>query len=103
MPTYQELVAQKAALDAQIEAARTAEVSAAVATVKQLIGDFSLTAADCGFSAQPKAKTLKAKNESNPAKYVGPAGETWSGRGRPPAWIVAADAAGRTRAEFLIQ
>ena len=36
MATYQELVAQKAELDAQIEEARKAEVSSAVDEVKRL-------------------------------------------------------------------
>ena len=36
------------------------------------------------------------------AKYRGPNGEEWSGRGRMPNWLVALEAEGREREEFLI-
>jgi DNA-binding protein H-NS len=37
------------------------------------------------------------------AKYRGPNGEEWSGRGRMPNWLAALEAEGRKREEFLIQ
>ncbi len=37
------------------------------------------------------------------AKYRGPNGEEWSGRGRMPNWLAALEAEGRNREEFLIQ
>ncbi len=37
------------------------------------------------------------------AKYRGPNGEEWSGRGRTPKWLAALEAEGRGREEFLIQ
>lgn len=37
-----------------------------------------------------------------PAKYRGPEGDTWSGRGKQPRWMAALVATGRTPAEFLI-
>jgi len=49
MATYHELVAQKAAIDAQIEEARKTEELEAVAQVKWLVGEYGLTASDCGF------------------------------------------------------
>lgn len=39
---------------------------------------------------------------SVPAKYRDAQGNTWSGRGRPPLWLVAAEKAGRKRESFLI-
>lgn len=96
MATYQELVAQKKALDAQIEEARKAELSAAVAEVRRLVGEYGLTAVDCGFG--PKAKKVGGKV---PVKYRGPNGEAWTGRGRTPAWILAQEAAGRSRESLL--
>lgn len=39
-----------------------------------------------------------------PPKYRNPAtGDTWTGRGRPPRWILDADAAGKARDSFLIK
>ncbi len=37
------------------------------------------------------------------AKYRGPNGEEWSGRGRTPNWLAALEAEGRGREEFLVQ
>ena len=93
MATYQELLAQKAEIDAQIEESRKTEVSAAVAEVKRLVGEYGLTAADCGFgaAADKKAKTKVA------VKYRGQNGESWTGRGKAPAWIVAHESAGQSR------
>jgi DNA-binding protein H-NS len=37
-----------------------------------------------------------------PVKYRDSSGNTWSGRGRPPLWLVAAEKAGKKRVSFLI-
>lgn len=38
------------------------------------------------------------------AKYKNPeTGATWTGRGKPPRWVVDAEDAGKSRADFLIQ
>lgn|SRR5690625_859189 len=44
------------------------------------------------------------KRQTVPPKYRNPAtGQTWSGRGRSPRWIVEAEQQGRSRDEFLIK
>ena len=96
MATYQDLVAQKKELDAQIEEARKAEVSEAVAEVKRLVGEYGLTAVDCGFGAKPKKAGGKVA-----VKYRGPNGEEWTGRGKSPRWIVGLEAIGHRRESFL--
>lgn len=96
MATYQDLVAQKKELDALVESARKAEVSAAVAEVKRMVGEYGLSAVDCGFGAPAKNTTYKV-----PVKYRGPNGEAWTGRGKTPAWVIAQEAAGRTRESLL--
>lgn len=37
-----------------------------------------------------------------PVKFRGPKGETWSGRGKLPAWLVEAEKQGRKREEFKV-
>lgn len=99
MPSYQELLAQRAELDRQIAAAQRAEKAEAIAAVKKLVADFGLSAEDCGFkgaTGKGKAKTVVA------AQYRGPNGETWSGRGRTPNWLAALEAQGRSRDAFRI-
>lgn len=101
MASYKELVAQREALDKQIEELRQAELKSAIAQVRQLIAEWRLTAEDCGFKSAAASGLNKAKAPVA-AKYRGPNGETWSGRGRAPKWLEALEAQGRQRAEFSI-
>ncbi|NTZ07915.1 H-NS histone family protein [Burkholderia metallica] len=91
----QKLQAQLAELDKRIRAAHRRERQAALMQVRQIVTDHALTAREVfgqGYSDRAKLFTIGAK-------YLDPAtGATWSGRGRPPAWI-----AGRDRAAFLIR
>lgn len=92
MTEYQNLLAQKAALDAQIATAQAEAKAKAVTEARALIQEHGLTAADV-FPAQGKAK-----GSVGAPKYRDPAtGATWTGRGTPPNWIN-----GKDRAPFLI-
>ena len=42
------------------------------------------------------------KGRKVPAKYRGPSGETWAGRGAKPRWLVAAIKRGKKLDDFLI-
>ena len=42
------------------------------------------------------------KSRKVPAKYRGPAGETWAGRGAMPRWMAAEVKAGKKKEDFLI-
>jgi DNA-binding protein H-NS len=42
------------------------------------------------------------KGRKVPAKYRGPSGETWAGRGARPRWLVAAIKEGKKLKDFLI-
>lgn len=59
--------------------------------------------------ARPAAKPAKAKPAKTArgatvaAKYRGPNGETWSGRGLTPKWLAALLAGGKSKEEFAIQ
>lgn len=61
-------------------------------------------AAEHGFSLSELAGLKKGKATKNPPKYRNPEDpeQTWSGRGRKPAWINAAEAAGTDIATFGI-
>jgi DNA-binding protein H-NS len=94
--TYKQLLAQKAKLDLQIEAAHLAEKAAAIARAREIVEAYGLTAADIGLKARA-GKSVQAKSIV-PPKYRDPkTGATWSGRGRAPAWI------GKNRDRFLIE
>ena len=56
--------------------------------------------------AEKEARTRKPRGDigaKRAAKYRGPSGEEWSGRGRMPNWLAALEAEGRGREKFLIQ
>ncbi len=94
MTTVAQLLAQKAALDAQIEAARKAENADAIAKVKSLVAEHGLTQQDIFGGAK---RGRKASGSVAP-KYKDPiSGATWSGRGKAPKWIESQD-----RSQFTV-
>lgn len=96
MATYRELLAQRQALDNQIDQARQREVSDAVAKVRSLVEEFGLTQADV-FGSGRKARTQAGRKVA--PKYRDPeSGLTWTGRGRQPKWIQ-----GKNVNEYLIK
>lgn len=56
-----------------------------------------------GGSASPaRRKTRSDAGTSATVRYRGPEGETWSGRGRPPGWLVALERSGKQRDTFQV-
>ncbi|MBD9583006.1 H-NS histone family protein [Delftia sp. DLF01] len=93
MTSYTELLARKAELDAQIAQAQAEAKAKAVTEARALIQEHGLTAADV-FPPQGK----KPKGTVGAPKYRDPAtGATWTGRGKPPNWIL-----GKEREQFQI-
>ncbi len=91
---------QIAALEAQAERIAKAEMSSAIARIKDIMSEFNLTIEHLTQTVTGKraAKKTKAKKASV-AKYVDPkTGKTWSGFGRAPAWIAGA----KNRDAFLV-
>lgn len=90
MPSYKELLAHRQALDAQIEAARQAELSTAISRVREMVAEFGLTEQDV-FGKIGRAPSVN-KGSKVAAKYRDPAtGATWTGRGKAPKWIADQD------------
>ena len=94
MSSYKDLLEKKRELEAQIEAARKAELVDAVQKVREIVAEYDLTAEDV-FGSRARV----ARNSSPvPPKYRDPAtGQTWTGRGKAPKWID-----GKDRAQFTI-
>jgi len=103
MTTLKELIAQKEALEKQIEEAGRAERTEAIAKVRALMSDHGLTAADL-TSPKGAPRGAVSKGSKVAAKYRNSeTGDTWSGRGLQPNWLKAAVAAGRKLEEFAVQ
>lgn len=120
MATYVELKEQAEQLMRQAEAARKSEIGAAIADIKAKMAAYGITLEDLGGKAKAargrklkggKAAAKAAKPTAKPAKARKPVAvkyrnsetnETWTGRGKPPTWLKAEEAAGRKREEFLV-
>lgn len=112
MSNYQELLAQKAALekqaadlDKQLQDARRAERASVITQIKSLLAEHGLTVADLGLKSggKPSAAPTGTTGKKVAPKYRNQAtGETWTGRGLQPKWIQAAIASGKKLEDFTI-
>ncbi|MDE1181263.1 H-NS histone family protein [Paraburkholderia sp.] len=97
MSQYAELKAQIARLQAQADEARRTELDTIINEIRGKIAEYGLTAQDLGFAA-PVRRGRPPKKAPLPPKYQDPkSGNTWSGRGKPPKWIM-----GKNRERYLI-
>ncbi len=117
MATYQELIAQKAALDKQkadlekqIAETLKAERAGVINQIKTLMADHGITVTD--LAANKPGRPPKSAASAGGAevttrkvapKYRDPAtGDTWSGRGLKPKWLTAALEGGRKLEDFSV-
>lgn len=99
MKTYQAVKAEIAKLEAKAESLRKNELKSVIAQVRKTIAEYGLTAADLGLGRAPAKGAGRRAATVGVAKYRDPqSGQTWTGRGRPPTWILAA----KDRSAFLI-
>jgi DNA-binding protein H-NS len=98
MASYKQLTAQLEKLHKEVAVAREKEIAQAIAEIKQKVAEYDLTAEELGFTTPRKPGRKAASASTSVAKYRNPkTGETWSGRGRSPGWLV-----GKNRERFLI-
>ncbi len=106
MATLKELMAQKEALERQIEQTTTQERGSAIEKVRALMSEYGLTVADLGGKTGASAKVAKKSKTGGTkvaAKYRNTStGESWSGRGLQPRWLKAALASGRKLTDFAV-
>ena len=93
--------AELAAMQARIERAKIEKQRAERATLRQKLTDM---AAKAGFDIHELfGRGGKGKRGKVAVKYRDSAGNTWTGRGRMPRWLVAAIKGGKAKKEdFLI-
>ncbi|MEQ1807003.1 MAG: H-NS histone family protein [Burkholderiaceae bacterium] len=101
MASLKELLAQKEALDKEIENTKKQARAEAIAKIRALMLEYGLTASD--LSAKSAAKSSVRSGGKVAVKYRNAAtGDTWSGRGLRPNWLKAALASGRKIDEFAV-
>ncbi|MDQ6628921.1 MAG: H-NS histone family protein [Pseudomonadota bacterium] len=102
MATLHELMAQKEAIERQIDQTKKQQRGDAVAKVHALMSEYGLTLADLGAKQSGKPKSGGSAGKV-PAKYRNTStGETWSGRGLQPRWLKAALASGKKIGDFTV-
>jgi DNA-binding protein H-NS len=109
-----DLQSQIASLQKQAEEIRGKEFEATVVEIRQKMQAFGITVKDLQSTKgkskpgrKPKVATDKPVKVKKPttavaAKYRGPNGETWSGRGLTPKWLSSLIAQGGTKEQYLI-
>jgi len=95
MLSYMELIAEREQLNRQIEEAKARESVMVIDEIRQKMAAYGITLAELegGRGAKAGNRRLVIPKYRDPAT-----GHTWTGRGKPPAWI-----AGRNREEYLIK
>jgi DNA-binding protein H-NS len=104
--SVQELTALMAAAEAK-RAEKLAEAKADMLAkwrAEAAAAGMSLDAVLSGEDApqDEQRKTRKDAGLPVPPKFRGPDGQLWSGRGRPPGWLLEAEDGGKSREDFRI-
>ena len=101
-------------LQKQAAEIRAKEFQKTVLDIREKMQAFGITVKDLQASKTSKksevllpvkkrvASVKKVAGAPVPAKYRGPEGQSWSGRGLTPRWMAALIAQGRTKEEFTI-
>jgi DNA-binding protein H-NS len=102
-------------LQKQASEIKAREFHATVADIREKMQAFGITVKDLQTVKTPKKATAQLPTKKRAAvgvskaagtqvapKYRGPEGQTWSGRGLKPRWMVALLAQGHTKEEFAI-
>jgi DNA-binding protein H-NS len=112
-----DLQSQIEKLQKQAADLKSKEFSSTVADIRAKMAAFGITVKDLGGKAGAKkgkpgrpakagkvAKVRKSKAAGVPvaAKFRGPNGESWSGRGLTPKWLSALVAQGRNKSDFAV-
>jgi DNA-binding protein H-NS len=98
MPSLKELLAQREALQQELEQARQQEAERTLHEIVAKMREYKITLQELMGTRNQKNRAPMPPPAPN-AKYRDPAtGATWSGRGRVPQWI-----ADKNRDDFLIQ
>ena len=108
MPRTKSLSAIRAQIRALEKRAKTIESKAdkRITALMRLISRHSLSLADWKTAvALSKGGKRGARRIGKPVpvKYADEKGNKWTGRGRPPRWLVAAEKAGRKRESFFVK
>ncbi len=106
-----ELQSQIDKLQKEAQAIKAKEFDSTVRDILSKMNAFGITLKDLKPAKTKPGKAIGTKKASGkkksgvtlPAKYCGPNGETWTGRGLAPRWLKAELAQGKTKEEFAVK
>jgi DNA-binding protein H-NS len=105
--SFEELQDIKRQVEAEIESRKAHEVQSLRAKVSESARSLGVSIEELfGLSSQSRRKAMRVTKHprgKQPAKYRGPNGEEWSGRGPSPRWMKPLLVKGKTKADFLIK
>lgn len=101
--SFDELSELRKEIDSEIEARKTEEIEKLRTKVTESAHTLGVSIEELfGLRAGSKRQTRHARGKQ-PARYRGPGGEEWSGRGPAPRWMKPLLAKGKTKEDFLIK
>jgi DNA-binding protein H-NS len=87
MTSYKDIQAQISELQRKAEEARSQEIEGAIAQIKALMQEYEISVEDL----VGRSKKQAGKKALTNIQFQDGTGNTWSGRGRMPAWIKGQD------------
>jgi DNA-binding protein H-NS len=102
--SFEELLEIKRDVESEVQSRRTKEVESLRAKVTDTAQTLGVSIEELfGLSARNGRRQTKHAKGKQPAKYRGPNGEEWSGRGPAPRWMKPLLVKGKTKQDFLIK
>jgi DNA-binding protein H-NS len=86
---------ERSALEKQMAEVKKAGRADALAKIRSIMSEYGIASGDLNAAKNTRKSSKPSRTVA--AKYRGPNGETWTGRGRQPKWL------GDDRKKFLIK
>jgi DNA-binding protein H-NS len=102
--SFEDLLVIKRDVESEVQSRRAKEVDGLRAKATEAAQTLNISIEELfGLRAQRAARQTKHPRGKQPAKYRGPNGEEWSGKGPAPKWMKPLLVKGKTKADFLIK
>lgn len=99
----QEIEKQIQKLERKMRSLHTRQRRPVITSIVRSMIEYEITPEEIAQAFERRENRVTAASTA-PARYKNPeTGDTWTGRGRPPRWIVEAESKGKSRDTFLIK
>ncbi|WP_298050002.1 H-NS histone family protein [uncultured Paenalcaligenes sp.] len=99
----QEIEKQIQKLERKMRTLHTRQRRPVITSIVRSMMEYEITPEEIAQAFDRRENRATAASTA-PARYKNPeTGDTWTGRGRPPRWIVEAESKGKSRDTFLIK